>query len=209
MKIKLEGERFLLLKERAAMWVEQEALLIADLHIGKVSHFRKNGIPVPSIAEKNNLWRLADIMLNQRPKKVIFLGDLFHSALNASWADFVDFLEAFPNTEYFLVKGNHDILPDKTFIDAGLKVMEQLEMGPFLFTHDATETNLYNIHGHIHPGVNLSGVGRQRLNLPCFYFGESTGIFPSFGDFTGLYRIKPVKNDRVFVSTKEEVVQVF
>lgn len=208
MRINLEGEQFLLLKERAAIWEEQSALLIADLHIGKVSHFRKNGISVPSMAEKNNLWRLADIMLIHKPKKVIFLGDLFHSQLNTSWESFVDFMQAFPNTEYILVKGNHDILPDKTFADAGLKVVEQLKMGPFLFTHDATESDLYNIHGHIHPGVHLRGSGRQRLRLPCFYFGESTGIFPSFGDFTGLYKIKPIKNDRIFVSTEDAVVQV-
>ncbi|NEN24795.1 ligase-associated DNA damage response endonuclease PdeM [Cryomorpha ignava] len=209
MRIILEGERFLLLKERAAIWEDQKTLLIADLHIGKVSHFRKNGIQVPAMAEKNNLWRLADIMLSHTPQKVIFLGDLFHSKLNTSWADLVDFLEGFPNVEFILVKGNHDILPEQTFIDAGLKVVEQLEMDPFLFTHDATESDLYNIHGHIHPGVRLSGIGRQRLSLPCFYFGEGTGIFPSFGDFTGLYKIKPIKTDRVFVSTDEEVVQVF
>lgn len=209
MRIILEGEQFLLLRERAAIWEDQKALLIADLHIGKVSHFRKNGIQVPAMAEKNNLWRLADIMLNHNPEKVIFLGDLFHSKLNTSWADFVDFVEGFPNVEYILVKGNHDILPEQTFIDAGLKVVEELKMGPFLFSHDAAETDLYNIHGHIHPGVKLSGSGRQRLSLPCFYFGENKGIFPSFGDFTGLFKIKPIKNDRIFVSTDDEVVQVF
>lgn len=209
MRITVEKERLLLLKERAAIWESQNALLIADLHIGKVSHFRKNGISVPSAAERNNLWRLADIMLTHMPEKVIFLGDLFHSVLNTSWVDFVDFLQSFPNTEFILVKGNHDILPEKTFLEAGIKVVEQLEMGPFLFTHDATETDLYNVHGHIHPGVHLRGSARQRMSLPCFYFGKTSCIFPSFGDFTGLYKIKPIKEDRVFVSTDDEVVQVF
>jgi len=209
MRIILEGEQFLLLKERAAIWENQKTLLIADVHIGKVSHFRKNGIPVPSTAEKNNLWRLADIMLTHMPEKIIFLGDLFHSVLNTSWVDFVDFLQSFPNTEFILVKGNHDILPEKTFLEAGLKVVEQLEMGPFLFTHDATETDLYNVHGHIHPGVHLRGSARQRMSLPCFYFGPDTGIFPSFGDFTGLYKIKRLKTDRIYVSTPDEVIQVF
>lgn len=208
MRITLEGEQFLLLKERAAIWEDQKTLLIADLHIGKVSHFRKNGIPVPSMAETNNRWRLADILLTHKPKKVIFLGDLFHSKLNTSWADFVDFMDGFRDTNFILVKGNHDTLSDRTFEDAGLKVVDEYKVGPFLFSHDATETELYNIHGHIHPGVGLKGAGRQRLSLPCFYFGQDTGIFPSFGDFTGLHKIKPLKTDRIYVSTPDAVVQV-
>ena len=208
MQLILEGENFQLLQEHAAIWKEKKVLLLADLHIGKVSHFRKNGISVPALAEKNNLWRLADILLKHKPESVIFLGDLFHSKFNTSWNSFVDFLESFPKVKFILVRGNHDILPTTTFADAGLNVVEELEMQPFLFTHEAVETEMYNIHGHIHPGVRIRGSGRQSLTLPCFYFGKKAGIFPSFGDFTGLYKIKPTKNDRVFVSNGNEVVEL-
>ena len=208
MRIDLKGEQFLLLKEYAAFWENRNALLIADLHIGKIAHFRKNGIPAPANADKDNLWRLADIILTHKPQQVIFLGDLFHSHLNAAWDVFVDFLRGFPKVEFVLVKGNHDILPESLFIESGLKVVSELELRPFLFTHDASKTDLYNIHGHIHPGVSLRGTGRQRMTLPCFYFGLEFGVFPSFGAFTGLYKIKPVKEDRIFVSTGNEIVEV-
>ncbi len=208
MQFILQGENFQLLQEHAAIWKEKKALLLADLHLGKVSHFRKNGISVPAMAEKNNLWRLADILLKHQPEKVIFLGDLFHSKFNTSWNSFVDFLNSFPKIEFILIKGNHDILPEQTFNEAGIKVLDALEIHPFLFTHNAVETDLYNIHGHIHPGVRIRGSGRQSLTLPCFHFGIKTGVFPSFGDFTGLYKIKPTKNDRVFVSNGNGVVEL-
>ena len=48
-RIKLKGNHFDLHPSGAAFWVE--TLLLADVHLGKVAHFRKNGIAVPRKAE--------------------------------------------------------------------------------------------------------------------------------------------------------------
>ncbi len=207
-EVKIRGEDLQLLPERAVFWHGEQALLIADLHIGKVGHFRKNGIAVPGKAESNNLWRLANMLMDYKPETVYFLGDLFHSHLNASWEKFVDFLMGFPNIKWILVRGNHDIIGESKFKAAKIDVVERLEKGPFLFTHDREKTDLYNIHGHIHPGVAMRGMGRQHISLPCFFFGEAFGILPSFGDFTGLYKIKAKKSDRVFVAADNLVIEV-
>jgi len=206
--IEIQGEPIVLLPERAVFWPSQKAILVADLHIGKVGHSRKNGIAVPGKTEENNLWRLANTLLDYKPEIVYFLGDLFHSHHNAAWEKFVDFLNAFPKIRWVLVRGNHDILPSSKFENAGISVMDRLETGPFLLTHDREETALYNLHGHIHPGVSMKGLGRQRLSLPCFFFCETFGILPSFGDFTGLFKLKPRRDDRVFVAIENSVVQV-
>lgn len=206
--VHIRNEELLLLKDRAIFWPARQTLLIADLHIGKVNHFRKHGFAVPQMAGQNNLWRLSGLMQTWKPKTVIFLGDLFHSDMNSAWPEFVDFLEGYEGVEMILVKGNHDILPESSFKEAGLHITDLLNLGPFCLTHDRVESDLYNFHGHVHPGVSLRGRGRQRLKLPCFYFSDSFGILPSFGDFTGLYGIKPKDGDQIFVVTAETVIEV-
>jgi metallophosphoesterase superfamily enzyme len=68
--------------------------------------------------------------------------------------------------------------------------------------------DLYNLSGHLHPGVNMRGKARQSVTLPCFYFGENMGLLPAFGTFTGLARIYPKKNDKVFVIVEEKIIEI-
>ncbi|HNU41619.1 MAG TPA: phosphoesterase, partial [Cyclobacteriaceae bacterium] len=65
---------------------------------------------------------------------------------------------------------------------------------------------VYNLSGHIHPAVRLKGTGRQSVMLPCFYFGKQQGILPAFGSFTGMARIVPKKEDRIFVIAENKVI---
>ncbi|HKK38710.1 MAG TPA: ligase-associated DNA damage response endonuclease PdeM [Cryomorphaceae bacterium] len=198
-----------LLPERAIFWKDRGMLIVADAHIGKVSHFRKNGIPVPGMAERNNLWRLSGLVMKTKPEQIVFLGDLSHSKLNRAWDQFVDFRAAYEDIEMVLVKGNHDILSNHSFDAARIKLVDDLKAGPFLLTHDREESELYNIHGHIHPAIRLRGKGRQSLRVPCYFFGKDYGILPSFGDFTGSYTLKPIEGDAVFVPGEKETIRVF
>jgi metallophosphoesterase superfamily enzyme len=68
--------------------------------------------------------------------------------------------------------------------------------------------NVYNVAGHIHPGVLLRGSGKQAVTLPCFHFSRQQAILPAFGSFTGLARIHPKKEDRIFVIVDETVMEV-
>ena len=44
----------LLLPEKAIYWKQQKALIAADVHLGKVGHFRKAGIAVPQQLAKDD-----------------------------------------------------------------------------------------------------------------------------------------------------------
>ena len=46
-EIVIFNNHFYLHKTGAIYWKEKNTLLLADLHLGKVGHFRKSGIPVP------------------------------------------------------------------------------------------------------------------------------------------------------------------
>jgi metallophosphoesterase superfamily enzyme len=112
-----------------------------------------------------------------------------------------------------LVKGNHDILKASDYSQMQLIIHEQqLIIGGFCFVHDTANTKIdetfYYISGHIHPGIQMKGLGKQFLKFPCFYFGESIGILPAFGKFTGLAMLEPTNNDTVFAIVNQQVIKV-
>lgn len=212
MKVPVFGEEFEMLPEKALWWICKEILLVADLHLGKINHFRKAGIPVPTKANDRNWELILHLIETTKPKRVIFLGDLFHSHYNEEWEVLRHLIKNFPAVSFELVIGNHDILSDNQYARSKLKLhREKLREGPFVFSHhpmEEIEGDWYNLAGHIHPGVLLQGKGKQAVTLPCFYFGERQGILPAFGSFTGLARIQPKKEDRIFVIAESTVVKI-
>lgn len=208
---KLQGQTFQLHPFKAIFWEERQSLLLADLHLGKVSHFQKNGFPVPQGASQENWDKLYSLLIDFAPTEVIFLGDLFHSTYNAVWEDLLSLIQQFSNIKFILVVGNHDILDIEKYEQSGMSLYESLKLPPFILTHhplETADTSRYNLAGHIHPSVILQGSGRQRLRLPCFYFGKWQGILPAFGAFTGTANVAVQKGDQVFVISEELVLEV-
>ncbi len=199
----IKEQHLWLLPHKAIFWEEKKMLILSDLHFGKSTHFRKSGIPVPVKVFQKNIDVLTTLIDVLQPKEICFLGDLFHSDHNVESEWFLERLNAYPGVKLELVRGNHDILTAAYYKKAGIKVYPiVVNKGPFIFTHDPAEdhqTDKYVISGHLHPGVNLRGSGRQSLSLPCFYFGEKQALLPAFGAFTGLAIIRPKKKDKVFV----------
>lgn len=205
-----------LLPQKAIYWQEKKMLIIADLHLGKAAHFRKAGIPVPTIIHQDDLSTLDFLIQYFMPEKVLILGDLFHSIYNKEWEDFAGFLDKRSDIEFNLVKGNHDILPVEIYKISNLSMAEdQLIMAPFCFSHkplfavpslkqesEPEEIHLakkyYNLCGHIHPGISIRDKLGQAVRMPCFYFGQRGGVLPAFGKFTGMKCLKAPPSDHVF-----------
>lgn len=201
-------QNFLLHQSGGIFWVEQSTLLIADVHLGKVSHFRKHGSAVPFKAIAENFKRLTRIADAFEAKSICFLGDLFHSHVNTEWELFENWIRS--RTEnIILVAGNHDIINPVKYENLGISIYSEIITEGFLFTHhpDIRE-GLFNFCGHIHPGVRLGGLGKQVLKLSCFFKTENQLILPAFGTFTGNYYLEPKAGDQIFAVTKNEVIQV-
>jgi len=211
MEMEILGERLKLYPQKAVFWPAKDILFVADLHVGKINHFRRSGIPLPVKANDRNIELLMDLIQATHPKRVICLGDLFHSHYNPEWEVFGEVVKHFNNISFELVMGNHDIMSEIQYSRKGILLHEELRIDPFIFTHhpmEEVEEGAYNLAGHIHPGVSLRGKGRQSLTLPCFYFGSCAGLLPAFGMFTGLARIHPKKNDKVFIILEDKIMEV-
>ena len=213
MQIQLQGETLTLFAERAALWHEHEALLIADPHWGKAATFRAGGIPVPSGTTIDAIRRLDSLVKKTRAKKIFFLGDLLHAESGRSksmFASLGEWRKSNATIETILVRGNHDKRagdpPGELRFDC---VDAPYVIGPFVLAHYPLPSEAgYVLGGHVHPAVRIYGTGRQRERLPCFAFGPRVGILPAFGDFTGLGDIEPSEGFRIYAVAEDEIVLV-
>lgn len=206
--IKIKSNNFTLHPSGAIYWEDQKMLLIADVHLGKVAHFRKHGSAIPAHVAYKNLEKITEISNEFEPETVCFLGDLFHSKLNDEWHDFAKWVE-YCKAQIVLVSGNHDIIPNYLYEDLGVKVIDELLLNGFYLTHHPSEIKgTFNFSGHIHPGIKMQGIGRQILKLPCFYKTQNQLILPAFGNFTGKHILSPTEMDEVFAIVEGEVICV-
>lgn len=206
--VSIQDQEFILHPTGAVFWQSQHMLLISDVHLGKVTHFRKHGVAVPHNSVSRNFEQL-DLAFNYfQPEKIVFLGDLFHSKKNTEWALFEDWVSK-TDVKIILVAGNHDVIHPKHYHDLKIEVCSELIVGNFLMTHHPEEReNYFNFSGHIHPGIELRGLGKQSLKLPCFFQKRNQMILPAFGEFTGKYYLIPTEHDCVFAITKDEVILI-
>ncbi len=211
-KHELCGQALRLLPSKAIYWEEEKTLICSDLHLGKVGHFRKEGIRVPKDAGRKTIAKLKETIIEWNPKRVLFLGDLFHSDYNLEWVGLDDLMDEFTRTDFILILGNHDILDEIVYEKSRIHVLASPQTyGPFVLTHEPLDHHMkgyYNLCGHIHPAVRMRGKARQAMRIPCFYFGDHTGILPAFGAFTGTATIQPQKGEQVFVIAGEKVIPV-
>src|SRR6476469_9434053 len=123
--------------ERTLFWENESALIVADIHVGKTGHFRKEGIGVPQQIYKDDLHRLLAQILFFKAERLIIVGDLTHSVVNKEIDLFRRWRQDFPSLDVHLVKGNHDILEEKWYAEADIKVStRQFSLKNFLFVHD-------------------------------------------------------------------------
>jgi len=205
------GNEITLLGEKAIKLTADNSIIIADLHLGKIEHFRAAGINLPLSAAAQTEKRLFALIEKHQPSRVIFLGDLFHSVQNDSYHSFQTLIKHFDQISFDLVLGNHDIMREEDYIHLGITVYEELFINGLWLTHepqDELKTGLYNLAGHIHPGITLKGKGRQKMSLPCFYFGPHSGLLPAFGYFTGKAIIKIAKKSDIFAIAEDKIFRI-
>jgi len=203
-EIEVAGACLRLLPQRAALLVDEGTLLVADAHIGKAASFRALGVPVPRGTTAQTLQRLSEAVALSGARRIVFLGDLLHSAqgrVPATLQALARWREAHAGLELLLVRGNHDGRAGDPPAALGVQAVDEpLQIGRLaLCHHPDTPAAAYALAGHVHPCVVLGGRAHQRLRLPCFHFGPRIGLLPAFGAFTGMHALRPRPGERVFV----------
>ncbi|MEY2924141.1 MAG: hypothetical protein RLZZ337_689 [Bacteroidota bacterium] len=198
--IEIAGQNFQLLPDKALFWYEQEALLLADVHAGKASHFRKHGIPLSTDYLLNDLNKIEVLLDYTKAEKLWILGDLFHSSSNIE-NQFVEEWVSQLGAETELILGNHDVYSAS---ETNIKCKPPYKLDSILLSHEPVDSEYFNIHGHLHPGYSIQGRGRSYLKLPAFYIGENFITLPAFGSVTGKRAYDDIiKKSKVVLITDE------
>jgi len=147
--IALEEIHLQLLPEKAIYLENLGVLLVSDIHLGKSETFQSAGIPIANKVNQTNLDRLQALCLTYCPKRLIILGDLFHSKfalvdeLLIAWSTFLANL----NAEVHLLLGNHDrALLAKLQQFPMVCTTQSIQFENILLSHEpVTRANLFNI----------------------------------------------------------------
>jgi DNA ligase-associated metallophosphoesterase len=211
MNIEVAGETLTLLAERAVWWGAKRTLLVADPHFGKAASFRAAGVYVPEATTGGALSRLDTMIAATHASRIVFLGDFLHAREGRhpeTLRAIAQWRARHGAVQMVLVRGNHDRRAGDPPVELGMECVDApLRELPFAFVHAPTDMEgHYVLGGHLHPSVVMVGAGRQREQLPCFWFGKQRGVLPAFGEFTGVAEVSPEVDDRVWVVADERVV---
>lgn len=183
---------------------------MSDLHFGKTGHFRKSGIAIPQSVYREDMQRLLDLIHFFKPAQLLVVGDFFHSNANVELEWFLKWRNDIADLPITLIKGNHDILKKDWYLGADIDVVQtELSLGPFRFSHDRCDAveGQYLFCGHLHPGIQVNGLGKQSLRLPCFYFGREHCTLPAFSKFSGMFSIHPAEDEVVYAIVENKLVR--
>lgn len=174
---------FKALPERALLWVERRALLVADLHLEKASWFARGGQHLPPFDSQATLTQLIALADRWEVREIWALGDSFHDddgpqRLGPAALALTERLAK--GRRIMWIAGNHDRsarLPGEACTEA--------EVDGIILRHEArADETGYEISGHFHPKLRVHTAARS-VSRPCFAVTGRRVILPAFGALTG------------------------
>jgi DNA ligase-associated metallophosphoesterase len=179
------GETFFATAEGALFWPEQQALLVADLHLEKASWFARIGQFLPPYDSHATLSALAAQVERTGATRLFCLGDSFHDRfgcdrLPAAARELLVSLTG--RLDWTWIVGNHD----PGFADhCGGRLADEMVIRSIVLRHQAVPGEpRAEMSGHFHPKLRLHVKGRN-VSRRCFVASATKLIFPAFGSLTG------------------------
>ncbi len=175
--------------DRAIFLPDLSRLVIADLHLGKGGAFRTSGLAIPTGGTRDDLSRLARLVVQTGCRELLVLGDFLHGrpqpGADSAWNTF---RTAIPDVAIRVVAGNHDRALRAHDYGIDLVADPWLD-GTLAYAHiGAPEPPAgagFTLSGHLHPVAKLPGLSR----VPLFWLQPHALVLPAFSGFTGGYPV--------------------
>lgn len=186
-----------LIDEPALLLKEKKLLVIADLHIGIESEFRKHGLQVPS-QTKIMEERLRSIITHNTIHDIILLGDIKHTIPSSTYQERTDVTNFLGTLQSYctlhVLPGNHDGNIDR-LLSSGIQLhpSDGFVFEGIGFTHGHRKPSPEIMHcsqviiGHSHPTVMLMDRLGYRTFEQCWLRGP-----PLFETVQQLYPNSPI-----------------
>lgn len=179
-------------------WRDEDLMVVSDLHLEKGASLAARGRLIPPYDTKATLARLADRIGYWQPRRVVSLGDSFHTAdaserMPKTYRDLL--AEAMAGRDWIWITGNHDPLPPSGL---GGTSCGELAIGPVTFRHEPDpDCGTPEVSGHLHPIARIVRRGKS-VRRRCFACDGRRMIMPSFGAYTGGLNIRDKTYDGLF-----------
>lgn len=177
------GHTFQPLPSGALFWSDEGILLVADLHLEKMSSFARKGQLLPPYDTRLTLGRLEADLAQTGAKRLIALGDSFHRDEGTSTlpeADLALLYAMMARVEWLWLSGNHDPSPHAL----GGMCAPMCALAGLMLDHEPSSDIDGQIAGHLHPGARIAINGRSKKS-PCFVADDRLMILPAYGSSTG------------------------
>jgi DNA ligase-associated metallophosphoesterase len=193
----------------AVMVPESRTLLIADLHLEQGTSLARRRAHVPPFDTDASLALLSNVIQQNLPQRIIFLGDSFHDgegSARLAESHRSKLKTITDKIETFWISGNHDPEPPK---DVGGFHADQIILGSIVLRHEPSVVakGQCEIAGHLHPGCVLVQRGKP-LRGKCFAYDEKRLIMPAFGAYTGALSVTSRAYHSLFEETVAEVLMI-
>ncbi len=171
-----------LIEGGAALVLDQNVLVVADMHLGCEAALEYQGISLPRVQTKKILSYMEDVVCAIGPDKVMVAGDLKHNFsrnLIQEWNDVSRFVGALSGlVQLEVLKGNHDNYLASILSGFGVPLKKAVMVGRtrILHGHIGRGSKSPTIIGHIHPSIRLKdGVGAS-VKDHCFLYSDEEGM---------------------------------
>ncbi|QJR20677.1 ligase-associated DNA damage response endonuclease PdeM [Pelagibacterium halotolerans] len=204
--MRFAGEIFVPLASGALYWPDAEALLVADLHLEKLSSYARAGQLLPPYDTSMTLRRLERDIGGVGAKRVFALGDSFHRDEGTTTLlahDRERLGRMVHQLDWVWVAGNHDPTPHAL---GGTCCMELAVSGCSL-RHEPQAGIGGLIAGHLHPAARVAMNGKTSRR-PCFVWDEDLMILPAYGSSTGSLNVLSPAFSRLFDHRKIQVMMI-
>lgn len=181
------GHAFEALSSGALWWRAEHALLVADLHLEKLSSFARRGSLLPPYDTGMTLRRLEADIVETGAREVIALGDSFHRDEGVSTLQPADRLRLallMGKSRWTWISGNHDPAPH----ELGGVCVDGLERRGLTLVHHPHSRTVGVVAGHLHPSAHIAINGRS-VRRPCFVHDNRTFVLPAYGASAGTLNI--------------------
>ncbi|HEV8360372.1 MAG TPA: metallophosphoesterase [Candidatus Thermoplasmatota archaeon] len=167
--------------------LDDEALVISDLHLGLEGVLHMQGVAVPRFQRGIMVPRIEALLRHYNPQRLIVNGDFKHNFsrnLDQEWREARQMLQMLRDrTAVTLVKGNHDNYLDTMGQAAGVPVQPRVDLERFALAHgheDFDAQGRIAVVGHEHPSLVLRDAVGGRVQLPCFLASDEVLALPAF-----------------------------
>jgi putative SbcD/Mre11-related phosphoesterase len=184
---------------------DDDALAIADLHLGYEASLQAEHVTIPRFQMEPMLEKLAGLLARFTPQLLIINGDLKHEFSHnkkQEWDEVETLLDALAEVEVVVVRGNHDNYLQTILARKNIRMVDFFSItdGKIVFQHghkNFDHGKKFQIFAHEHPVIRFRDEVGAQVTLPCFLYDEKNEflVMPAFSPLaSGTNVISPEAN---------------